>query len=84
MRARITIYAFIRVLNSLYFTHGKQSYEKILKTLLNEYLIDLQKERKPKEEALLKALANFCEPNITGDETVPGQWEIPLGNDKNC
>jgi len=54
--------------------------EKILKTLLNEYLIDLQK--KAEQAASLKVLADFMNHNITGDEIVPGQWEIPLGDDK--
>jgi hypothetical protein len=56
--------------------------EKILKTLLNEYLIDLQTERKSVQEASLKALAHFVNRNITGDVVVAGQWEIPLGKDK--
>jgi len=53
--------------------------EKILKTLLNENLIDLQKKKKVGQAASLKALADFMNQNISGDETVPGQWEILLG-----
>jgi len=56
--------------------------EKILKTLLNEYMIDLQKMKKDEQDASLMALVDFINRNITGDEKVPGQWEIPLGEDK--